>query len=412
MQKSEIISLLEQRFEKELAVEIAENQIFDIPAKTFFGDKNSIKEIQKAEFIPLILEGNIRVVRYDQHQNEILIYNICSLQSCIVTINAYIRDENLIDAVSYTTENTKLLMVSTVKIDSWFAKYKTWRDFVFSLYDLRIKELLEQHEIISNQNSELVHQKKEITDSIHYARRIQTAVLPPQNFISKHIPNHFIIFKPRDIVSGDYYWISHRNDKTFVVVADCTGHGVPGAFMSMLGITSLNLLSEKLDTFSAGEILDNMRDYIKNSLRQTDDNQENRDGMDMALFILDDKTNLLQYAGAYNPLYVIRNNHVIELKPDKMPVGIHYRANDFFATQTLQLQKNDRLYAFSDGYASQFGGENNSKFMTRNFKKLIFDNHQKTMTEQKEILELTLENWKGNRKQIDDILVMGIEISN
>lgn len=275
------------------------------------------------------------------------------------------------------------------------------------------KALEQKNEEISSQRDHIFQQNKEITSSIEYACRIQTALLPPQELIDKLIPESFILFKPRDIVSGDYYWLSQKGNKIISVTADCTGHGVPGAFMSMLGISFLNEIINITDekNIKSNLVLDEMRALIISSLRQKGTIGESRDGMDMTLCIIDKEKMELDYAGAYNPLYIIRNNEILETKADKMPIGIHVKKTANFTSNIIKLQKEDVLYTFSDGYVDQFGGKDNSKFRKKNFKELLLKIHKESMIKQKEILDQTLIEWMEGYEQIDDILVSGIKIS-
>ncbi|MDK2978165.1 MAG: hypothetical protein PWP52_879 [Bacteroidales bacterium] len=261
-----------------------------------------------------------------------------------------------------------------------------------------------QHDIVQKQN-------KKIEDSILYAKKIQSAVLPPNRFIQHLLSQHFIFYKPRDIVSGDFYWIKQIDEKIFIAAADCTGHGVPGALMSMLGITFLNEIVNKNPEIHANEILNELRTHIISSLRQTGSIGESRDGLDIALCILNHKKRLLEYAGANNPLYLIRKGKLNEIKADRMPIGIHRKAKESFYNHEITLHKDDLIYIFSDGFIDQFGGKDGRKYLTGNFKKLLIENHQKPLSEQKQILEKTFEEWKGERKQLDDILVIGFKIA-
>lgn len=262
---------------------------------------------------------------------------------------------------------------------------------------------------------EIARQKEKITDSIHYAKKIQTAVLPPNEFLKKLLPEHFIMFRPKDIVSGDFYWALKKGDKILIAAADCTGHGVPGGFMSMLGMTFLNEITGKLspEELNAGHILTELRDSVKSSLRQTGKEGEAKDGMDIALCIIDQKTNFMQFAGANNPLFVVRNGleqEIIDIKADDMPIGIFYHEKESFTNHTLQLQKDDTCYIFSDGYADQFGGKKGRKLMLSRFKKMLAVTSDRPLLVQKEYIEKKFDIWKGKNRQIDDILVIGIRI--
>lgn len=264
---------------------------------------------------------------------------------------------------------------------------------------------------------EITRQKQKITDSIIYAQKIQSAVLPPKEYINQLLPEHFIMFRPKDIVSGDFYWASHKGDKIMIAAADCTGHGVPGGFMSMLGMTFLNEITGKMeeDEISAGKILTQLRESVKSSLRQTGKEGESKDGMDIALCVIDKSTNELQFAGAYNPLLIIRNHvtevEIINVMADEMPIGIHKDAKSQFTNHKVQLKSGDLCYIFSDGFPDQFGGKNGRKFMAKRFKSMLAIHSDKSMAGQKKIVETAFDKWKGNYRQIDDVLVIGFKIA-
>ncbi len=271
------------------------------------------------------------------------------------------------------------------------------------------EEITTQNKEITIHRDQLAKQNKHITDSINYASRIQTAVLPSKNLVEKIMPEHFILFKPRDIVSGDFYWIQKVNNYLMLAAADCTGHGVPGAFMSMLGISFLNEIVRKQEMTQANHVLDELRNQIKATLDQTGKSDEAKDGMDIAFYVIDTETNMLQYSGANNPLYIFRNNELIEYKANRQPIGIYAREKPF-TNHLIQLEKGDTIYTFSDGYVDQFGGDNGRKFLSKKFKKLLLDTHHKSMQEQKQILEQMFKDWRGSLEQVDDVLVVGVKI--
>jgi len=280
-------------------------------------------------------------------------------------------------------------------------------DFIMKQGD----KIAEQKHKIKKQHDLVQKQNKKIEDSILYAKRIQSAVLPPNRFVQHLLSEHFIFYKPRDIVSGDFYWTKQIDEKIYIAAADCTGHGVPGALMSMLGITFLNEIVNKNPDIHANEILNELRTHIISSLRQTGSIGDSRDGLDIALCIINHEKKVMEYAGANNSLYFIRNGELSEIKADRMPIGIHRRAKESFNNHEIALNKDDLIYIFSDGFIDQFGGEDGRKFLTGNFKKLLIENHQKSLSEQKQILEKTFHQWKGERKQLDDILVIGFKIA-
>ncbi len=285
---------------------------------------------------------------------------------------------------------------------------------------IRNSEIQEQKEEIEAQAEELVIQrdialksKEEIIDSINYAKRIQKAIFPSEKYANEILPEYFILLKPRDIVSGDFYWIKKIKNFTVIAVADCTGHGVPGAFMSMLGTSFLNDIVSPRSLDNAGEILERLRNKVKKSLGQKGKDSESKDGMDIALYIINTETLELQYSGAYNPLYMIREKPEAELetiKADRQPIGVHPIEKEF-TNHKIQLQKGDCLYTFSDGYADQFGGKHGQKFKSKNFKEILLANYQKPMSEQKQVLNNKIKDWMGqDYEQIDDIIVLGVRI--
>jgi serine phosphatase RsbU (regulator of sigma subunit) len=270
--------------------------------------------------------------------------------------------------------------------------------------------LAEQNNEIKSQRDQIYQQKQEITDSIHYASRIQKAILPPLSSLESKLDDHFILYLPRDIVSGDYYWYTMIDNQSVIIAADCTGHGVPGAFMSMLGVSFLNEIVIKNKITKPSEILNMLRKYVVESLHQTGKEGEAQDGMDMAVVKIDHSRFTAEYAGAYNPLFFFRDDEFQEIRADKMPIGIHSLKSDDFTNHELNLQKGDTLYLFSDGYMDQFGGPKGKKFMAGQFKSLLQKIHKEKFAYQAEILINTFDDWKGNIEQIDDILVIGLKM--
>lgn len=279
------------------------------------------------------------------------------------------------------------------------------------------KKIEEINSDLEAKNYEIVLQKEvielknqSITDSIQYASRIQNAVLLPPTFLTDWGVENFIYFRPKDIVSGDYYWGFRRKGKIFIAAADCTGHGVPGAFMSMLGNAFLNEIMITNDFETASEILDRLRDEIIRALRQKGATGEARDGMDISLAILDRKAGTVQYSGANNPLYLVRRGELTRYQADRMPIGIHVTDMAPFTNHIINVEAGDSIYLFSDGYADQFGGEQGKKFMYRQFQELLTSGAALPTHEQMERLDSRLLQWRGDYEQIDDILVIGFRI--
>jgi serine phosphatase RsbU (regulator of sigma subunit) len=307
-----------------------------------------------------------------------------------------------------------LVLILIVKLYTYRLKQKNKK--LEELVDIRTREVQEQkHQIekqnenLEEQNAEILSQKQSITDSITYARNIQRALLPQESIARKYLDDIFILFKPRDIVSGDFYWFSEIDNILIVVAADCTGHGVPGAFMSMLGMSFLNSIVNEKKINRPGDILNHLRNYVINSLHQHDDNSNSRDGMDICLCAYDKTTNVLHYAAANNPLILVRNGELQSFDADKMPIAIYHIDRDF-ETHQVEVQKGDCLYLFSDGYSDQFGGPANKRFLKKNFRDKLLMINALSMQEQKEVLQKTIEDYKGDYPQTDDILVIGIKI--
>jgi serine phosphatase RsbU (regulator of sigma subunit)/ligand-binding sensor domain-containing protein len=274
----------------------------------------------------------------------------------------------------------------------------------------RTAEVVKQKDEIELQRDEIEEQKEHIMDSIFYARRIQQAVVPSPERAEEVLPEHFLLWLPHSIVSGDFWWMTEKDNKIIVVAADCTGHGVPGAFMSMLGVSFLNEIVNKMEGVQANEILNQLRTSVKSTLKQTGKEGEAKDGMDLALVVIDMDKKQLQYAGAYNPIFIYRGNEFIEIKADRNPIGIYIKEKDSFTNNIFDYQSGDTFYIFSDGYIDQFGGEKNQKFKTKNFKALLADIQKEPMKKQREILDETMLKWRGDTDQIDDIIVLGVRM--
>jgi serine phosphatase RsbU (regulator of sigma subunit) len=272
-------------------------------------------------------------------------------------------------------------------------------------------ELQTLHEEVSHQKNELFDKNKNITDSILYAQRIQKALITSQNYIKENVPEFFIINKPKDIVSGDFYWAQRVGNNFYFMLADCTGHGVPGAFMSLLGISFLNELVVGKGIKECHTIFDNLRLEITNALSDKGENTyEMKDGMDAVLCRFDFKALHLEYAAANNAILVVRNGSIIDLKGDKMPVGRSPKDTMPFTKHEFLLEKNDMIYLFSDGFPDQFGGEKGKKLKEKNLKEFLMRISSLSMEEQEKKLSDYFSEWKGNLEQIDDVCLAGFRI--
>lgn len=275
--------------------------------------------------------------------------------------------------------------------------------------NMSVEVLNMQKDQIESQRRILSEQNKNITASISYASRIQAALLPQKEILENTLPNHFILFLPKDIVSGDFYWASQVDQKIIFCTADCTGHGVPGAFMSLLGISFLDEIVNRRKVLTTNEILNNLRIEVIKALKQTGKKEEQKDGMDIALCIYDKMTGQLEFAGAHSPLYLIHNGELEEFIADKIPVSYYEDVPQSFHSKTFNVKEGDIVYIFSDGYADQFGGPNRLKYKYGPFREYIQKIHRMPMSEQKMLLENNFFSWKGDYEQTDDVILMGVK---
>lgn len=363
-------------------------------------------------------------------------YKYLSLQNTIDDVQYRINSEDQADELmnSYQMEKKQTeiaLLEHRSEIEQLTTKRQKGLSIAIGIFGLFILAvavgIYNRMRFIRKTNQKIEAQKEQITDSITYAQRIQSAILPSQGFLEEQLPQHFVLFKPKDIVSGDFYWIKDVNDHVVIVAADCTGHGVPGAFMSMLGITMLNDLIGERCFDAPGAILDRLRVKVKGMLDQQGLRDEQKDGMDLAIAVYNRQNRELHFSGANNPLYIIRKTSqacgeleayasieqadysLFEIKGDKQPIGAHWEENPF-STSSVTLREEDSFYMFSDGYIDQFGGENRKKFKSVNFKKLLLSVQEESMEMQQQTLEQTFVDWRGEYEQIDDVVVLGVRV--
>jgi serine phosphatase RsbU (regulator of sigma subunit) len=265
----------------------------------------------------------------------------------------------------------------------------------------------EYEEELESKNREISQKNHEIIDSITYARRLQQAILPPEEEIYNSLPDSFVFYKPKDIVAGDFYFAEQREDYFFVAAADCTGHGVPGAMMSLVCSNALNKAVSELGLIKPGEILDKVTEMVVGTFKkgQTDI----KDGMDISLCVINTRTREIAWAGANNPLWYVSNEEFKEITANKQPVGMSEKYSSF-TTHILKLAKGSLLYLFTDGFADQFGGPKGKKFKYKQLAELIFNNRMLSMTEQRNLLDETFNSWKGNIEQVDDVCIIGIKL--
>jgi tetratricopeptide (TPR) repeat protein len=280
----------------------------------------------------------------------------------------------------------------------------------------KLKESLRQKRIIEIQKKEaeeiheaLAMKNKEVMDSIQYAKRIQHALLKSEEYETRHLPEHFILFIPKDIVSGDFYWAMEKEQYFYFAAADCTGHGVPGAFLTMLGTSFLNEINATEELLTPAVMLEALREKIIKELSQAGGEEDTKDGMDISMMRLNLNTLDMDWTGAHNPLYHIRDGKLKVIKPDKQPIGYHEYMTPF-TNHKLKLKKGDLVYLFTDGYADQFGGANGKKFMYKKFKEKILAISSIPLDDQKEELRKTFYDWKGDLEQVDDVCVIGLKV--
>lgn len=272
---------------------------------------------------------------------------------------------------------------------------------IFSLF------LFNRFNVTRKQKHIIEEKQKEITDSITYAKRLQIAILPPESYWKSHLSQSFVLYQPKDIVSGDFYWVENVNDLILFAAADCTGHGVSGAMVSVVCSNALNRTVKEFDIFEPNKILDKVRELVLETFAKSE--SDIKDGMDISLCCLNSKTKQLLWSGANNPLWYIRENNLNEIKGDKHPIGKTDNPKPF-TPHTIQLQELDTLYVFTDGYADQFGGQKNKKFMNKSLKNLLLEIHQQPIQAQKELLLQRFAQWKGNTEQTDDVLIIGLKV--
>ncbi len=399
----------------------------------------SAKQINKAQNMYVCLTNMVEVSEKIGKYKEALEYNKLAQALKDSLNNESLKKESYKKELDFDYSKKKaidsLQIVANKKItEAKFKQEKTQRyalyGGVFTLICVaififnRLQVSKKQNFIIENQklevelkNEEITHQKdlveekqKEIIDSINYAKRIQQAVLTGEDVWNKISKDHFILFKPKDIVSGDFYWAYNTpNGRSIFALADCTGHGVPGGFMSMLGNSFLNEIVIENKLFKADEILNKLRSKIIMALEQKGGEQQ-KDGMDMTLCVWNKLENTLEFSAANNPLWIVRDENFIEYKADKMPIGTYLEEDKPFTATLIQLQKGDMIYLSTDGFADQFGGPKGKKLKYKTMIELLVKNSHQDMITQKQLLEESLVNWQGIHHQVDDVSVIGIKV--
>ncbi|MDF2438748.1 MAG: hypothetical protein K0Q95_3124 [Bacteroidota bacterium] len=282
---------------------------------------------------------------------------------------------------------------------------------IAALFYNRNKLKQKANQLLEHRNTEITLQKKEITDSINYAKRIQESILPPMEVWKRILPDSFIFYRPKDIVSGDFYWIEHKNDVVCFAAVDCTGHGVPGALMSVVGFNLLTQAINEVHLTKPSEILKHLDAGVTKTLRQSEEGKGVKDGMDLSLCTLNTTTLELQYAGAFNSLYYVSDSVLTEIKADKFPIGVNTNGKvDEYTNHSIQLKKGDCVYLYSDGYADQFGGPKGKKFKYNQLKEMLTGMAPLSPDEQQGVLAKRFDDWKGSLDQVDDVLIIGVRV--
>jgi serine phosphatase RsbU (regulator of sigma subunit) len=272
-------------------------------------------------------------------------------------------------------------------------------------------EIEAQRDLVVSQMETISHQKKELTDSIQYAYKIQCALLPPERYINQCLPNSFILYMPKDVVSGDFFFVEQSGGYTVVAAVDCTGHGVPGAMMSVIGYNLLNQAVKINKITKPSEILGFLDVGVTEILRQAHNESGVKDGMDLSVVCIDNQMRTFEYAGAYNSIYYIHNKQLTEVKADKLPIGVNEdEVADVYTNHGLPVFKGDMVYLFSDGYADQFGGPKGKKFKYKQLEETLIEVCEEPVDVQKQLIRKKFFDWKGNEEQVDDILVIGIRV--
>lgn len=300
---------------------------------------------------------------------------------------------------------------------------------VFLIKNRRLKKSkLKLEQLVEERTAALKHKEQEVTDSIRYALRIQLSIIPTQDKVKSLLPKSMVYYKPKDIVSGDFYWVDHINDEVLFAAVDCTGHGVPGAMMSVIGLKLLDQAVQDKQLSSPADILQYLDIGVNNTLRQSYDPSAVKDGMDLALCSINYKTLTLQYAGAFNSMLLVRKNiastyqitndrevfygnDILEIKSDKLPIGSNADGvADTFTNHKIQLLKDDCIYVYTDGFADQFGGAKGKKFKYNQLKDIIAANAHLPISDHYNVLDKAFNSWKGKLEQVDDVLVIGVKI--
>lgn len=352
--------------------------------------------------LPLIIKSRYERLR-SMLSNKAIVLSLADLFSIIFLFMGFLFRFVHWPGGTYLTVTGAIALVIT--LISWNRSYKKEVNLRLQTEE-RLRETLKE---IEEKHLQIEEKNKEITDSITYAKRIQEAILPPVDLIRQHFPQSFVYYQPKAIVAGDFYWAEHINDVVFIAAADCTGHGVPGALVSVVCSNALNRSVKEFKLVEPGHILDKTKELVLDTFSKN--GEAIKDGMDISLLSIKKSTHSLElkWAGANNPLWYVKNKQLTEIRANKQPIGKSY-TSEFYVTHSLSLAKGDTLYLFSDGYADQFGGPKGKKFKYKQFADLLVSTQELALNEQFSKLSATLNDWKGDLEQVDDICIIGIRL--
>ncbi len=382
-------------FRMQEEIQLREKQIADQSAilnrqNSEIGEQQAVIEQQMAEVVAQ------RDILASQEENIIQKERLISEKELTILE----QDETLVLQAEAIQKQRIIILAAAIALLLLFGLvYFIWRNY---------RNKKKANILLKAQRDQIAYQKKHITDSINYAKKIQAAILPSMELFSDKL-DHFVLFKPRDIVSGDFYWVEEVDGQLIIIAADCTGHGVPGAFMSMLGVSLLNEIVLARKVLEPDQILNALRGKVIEALKQTGESRI-MDGMDMAVINLRQEEGKLSFSGAVNPLYHISNGTLQQIRADNMPVAIH-EVMDPFTRHEVEFGRGDTFYIFSDGFADQFGGPLQKKYMAKNLKKFLLSVQDHPMIEQGRLLEAEFENYRNGMTQVDDVVVIGIRAS-
>lgn len=353
---------------------------------------SALNYLRKSIELNELLHGEAELRKLDQLKQNKLIHDK-EQELRLQEANAIIAEEALRNKVSLLAGGVAILILLSLLLYTRF----------------RSKQMVAR--VLENKNREITNQKDEITDSINYARRIQDSILAPMHIVKQVIPDSFILYLPKDVVSGDFYWVEEENGHRIFAAVDCTGHGVPGALMSVVGFNLLNRAVKEMHLTKPSDILRELDFGVNKLLRQSESENTVKDGMDLSLCSYQPETRMLQYAGVFNPLYIVRNGQLMQVKADKTPIGVNVDGVvDTYTNHEIQMESGDMIYLFSDGYADQFGGPHGKKYKYNKMRELLLSISQYSPEEQEIRLRGEFNYWKGELEQVDDVLIIGMRI--